>query len=100
MPFSVSSDDVDDYAYNTLESTVSDTVSAAQSSGALDSTIADEASAQSVTSAIASVQATSVYATAVQEDDDAGGYIFTWDDNTYTGGAGYYDFGYYDYGGW
>ena len=31
---------------------------------------------------------------------DAGGYIFTWDDNTYTGGAGYYDFGYYDYGGW
>ena len=62
--------------------------------------LADEARAQSVTSAIASVQATSVYATAVQEDDDAGGYIFTWDDNTYTGGAGYYDFGYYDYGGW
>ena len=46
MPFSVSSDGVDDYAYNTLESTVSDTVSAAQSSGALDSTIADEASAR------------------------------------------------------
>ena len=71
LPFSVSSDDYDDDALSpdNIETTVGDTVSSAQSSGALDSTIASEASAAGVTSAIASVSATSVTTSSTTDTD-------------------------------